>query len=163
MDHQITDAILTRYPVNKREGLIPILQEIQAENGYLTEEIMERIGAHLHLPANKIYCIATFYDQFRFKAPGRCHIRICRGTACHIAGSSTYLKEIEHQLRLKAGSTSKDKNFSLEVVNCLGACDSAPIIQVNNHVFTRVTPDDLNHILRSLKEKSDIYGRCGND
>jgi NADH-quinone oxidoreductase subunit E len=149
------EKIFAGYPENKKEGLLPILQEMQLQNGYLTDELLAAVGKYLNLPSNKVYGVATFYDQFRFHPDGRHHIRLCRGTACHLAGSSTYLEELEKHLKLKAGQTSKDKRFSLEISNCLGACESSPIIQINDIFHTNVSPEDLNKIIVSLKEKTE--------
>jgi len=149
------DKIFCKYPANKKDRLIPILQEIQEVAGHLTDEILTQVGKELNLPANKIYGVAAFYDQFRFQGRGQYHIRVCKGTACHIHGTSTYVNEIQKQLKIKHGKTSKDKKYSLEITNCLGACSSAPVIQVNDLYFTQVNPQDLDKILRSLKEKSE--------
>jgi NADH-quinone oxidoreductase E subunit len=148
------EKILQNYTPGRKEGLIPVLQEIQELQGYLTEEAVEKVGKHLNLPLNKVYGVAAFYDQFRFKPRGRHHIRICKGTACYLFGSSTFLKEIEGQLKVRAGHTSRDKKFSLEVVSCLGACGQAPVIQVNETHYTRVDAEQLNTIIRMLKEKN---------
>jgi NADH-quinone oxidoreductase subunit E len=148
------EIILTKYPVNKKDLLLPILQDIQQEQGYLTDELLIEVGRYLNLPANKVYGVATFYDQFRFRPRGQFQIRICRGTACHLFGSSTYLDELEKQLKVKAGQTSKDGKFSLEISNCMGACESAPIVQINDIFHTHVTENDLGKIIRSLKDKT---------
>jgi len=154
MNTETTDKILSRHAANRKEGLLPILQELQAEYGYLTDELLESVGRYLNLPSNKVYGVATFYDQFRFHPLGHIHIRLCHGTACHLHGSGTFLSEIENQLAVKAGTTRKDRKLSLEVTNCLGACDSAPVILVNETRHTRVTQAGLDQIIRSLKEKS---------
>jgi NADH-quinone oxidoreductase E subunit len=148
------ENILSKYPVNKKDGLLPILQDIQQEQGYLTDELLTEVGKYLSLPANKVYGVATFYDQFRFHPRGQFHIRICRGTACHLFGSSTYLDELEKQLKIKSGYISKDGKFSLEISNCMGACESAPIVQINDTFHTLVTENDLERIIRSLKDKT---------
>ena len=155
MTKEHLENILSKYPVNKKDGLLPILQEIQQEQGYLTDELLSEVGKYLKLPSNKVYGVATFYDQFTFHPQGQFHIRICRGTACHLYGSSTYVEELETQLKVKTGNTSKDRKFSLEISNCLGACESAPIVQVNEVFHTNVTAVDLDKIIRSLKEKTD--------
>lgn len=154
MTNETLEKILSKYPVNKKDGLLPILQEIQSQQGFLTDELLKEVGKYLNLPVNKVYGVATFYDQFRFHPEGLFHIRICRGTACHLFGSSTYLHELETQLRVKAGNTSKDRKFSIEVSNCMGACESAPVIQINETFHTHVTATDLDGIIRSLKEKT---------
>ena len=149
------ENILSKYPVNKKEGLIPILQEIQEQQGHLTDELLVIVGKYLNLPANKVYGVATFYDQFQFHPRGKYHIRICDGTACHLFGSSTCLEELEQQLGIKAGTTGRDRKFSLEITNCMGACESAPIIRVNDTFYTHVTAADLERIIRFLKEKTE--------
>ncbi len=152
---EIVEKILPRYTPEKKDGLIPILQEVQKEQGYLTEEAVEKIGKYLNLPVNKIYGVAAFYDQFRFRRAGHFHVQICHGTTCHLFGASTYLNEIEKQLKIKAGSTSRDRRFSLEIVNCLGACNQAPVLKVNDTYYPMVTPDDLTRIIRTIKEKTE--------
>ena len=154
MTTETLQSILMRYPANRKDSLLPVLQEIQREQGYLTEEVLASVGKYLNLPANKIYGVATFYDQFRFHPQGQYHIRICRGTACHLFGSSTYQGELERQLRVRAGQSSKDRRYSLEVSNCLGACDSAPVVSVNDTVYTHVTAEMLTSIIHGLKEKT---------
>jgi NADH-quinone oxidoreductase E subunit len=154
MTNEDLEAILTRYPVNKKDGLLPILQEIQYQYGFLTDDLLAAVARYLNLPASKVYGVATFYDQFRFHPRGRHHIRICKGTSCHLFGSSTYLDELERQLRLKAGNISRDHKFSLEISTCMGACESAPVIQINDTVYTRVTEADLHRIICNLKEKT---------
>jgi NADH-quinone oxidoreductase E subunit len=147
--------IFSRFPANKKDGLIPILQEIQNQHGYLTEELLTEVGLYLHVPANKLYGVATFYDQFRFHPHGRYHFRICRGTACHLFGSSTLLRELEQQLKVKAGQITKDRKFSLEITNCLGGCQSAPVLCINDQYYTSVSADELTRIIHSLREKTD--------
>jgi NADH-quinone oxidoreductase E subunit len=154
MTKEQLESIFSKYPANKKDALLPILQEVQDQHGYLTDELLATVGKYVNLPANKVYGVATFYDQFTFHPQGEYHIRICRGTACHLFGSSTFLDKLEEQLKVKAGSTSKDKKFSLEISNCMGACESAPIVHVNENFYTHVTEADLDAIIRSLKEKS---------
>jgi NADH-quinone oxidoreductase E subunit len=151
---EILEKILVRYTVNKKDSLLPILQEIQKENGYLTEELLADVGHYLNMPLNKVFGVAAFYDQFRFRPLGKYHIRLCRGTACHLHGSSTYLAELEKQLKVKSGSTSRDKKYSLETVNCMGACESAPVLRVNDTFYPHVTPEELTRIIHLLKDKT---------
>jgi NADH-quinone oxidoreductase subunit E len=154
MTKEDLEIILSKYPGNKKDGLLPILQEIQDKQGYLTDELLAGVGKYLNLPSNKVYGVATFYDQFRFHPQGLYHIKLCRGTACHLFGSATYLEEIEKQLKVKAGTTSRDRRYSLEISSCMGACESAPVLLVNETYYAHVTPVDLEKILRSLKEKT---------
>jgi len=102
------DPILDRYPGAGRDALIPILQDVQERHGYLSEEAVVRIGEHLGLPSSKIYGVATFYNQFRFRPKGRYHIQVCRGTACHVKGSLAVLEAVKRELRLEPGQTTRD-------------------------------------------------------
>jgi NADH-quinone oxidoreductase subunit E len=148
-------AILQKYPSGRKDLLIPVLQEIQRTAGHLTNDTLIKVSSHLNIPINSIYGVATFYDQFRFTDKGRYHIRICRGTACHVYCSSNYLAELEKHLNVRAGNTSKDGKFSIELVNCLGACSNAPAIAVNDTYYTGVTPSLLTTLISSLKEKAE--------
>ena len=152
------DAILERFPNKQREDLIPLLQEIQDEYGFLSEEIINRVGHYLSISVNKIYGVATFYDNFRFGPTGKYHIRLCHGTACHVAGASTFIQELEKLLKIKHGETDKEGLFSLEVVSCVGACGLAPIIEINGEYFTKLTIDGLIDVIHSFRVKDqDIY------
>jgi len=153
--NEILEKLSLKYPANRKDLLLPFLQELQALNGYLTEELLAETGRYFTMPVNKVFGVAAFYDQFRFRPLGRYHIRLCRGTACHLHGSSTYLGELEKQLKLRAGGTSKDHRYSLEIVNCLGACDSAPVVRINDTYHSHVTPEELTRIIHSLKEKTE--------
>jgi NADH-quinone oxidoreductase E subunit len=149
-----TDEILARYPNAGRDSLIPILQEVQDSQGFISREAVVRIGRHLALPASKIYGVATFYNQFRFEAQGTYHIQVCRGTACHVKGSAAVLQAIESELEIKPGQTTRDGVFSLEVVACVGACGLAPVIAVGDEFHGGVTPDAIKDILASYREKA---------
>lgn len=147
--------ILARHPNEQRDSLIPILQEIQEEVGYLSEESVIAVSKHLKLPTSKIYGVATFYNQFRFEPVGKYHIQVCRGTACHVLGSATVLEKLEKLLKVKAGQTSKDGLFSLEVVACIGACGLAPVLSVNGEFHAKVNPDDMEALIKSYRRKED--------
>ncbi len=141
------DEIINRYKAGSRESLLPLLQDIQVEYGYLNEEAILKVGKHIKLPSSKVYGIATFYDQFRFVQKGKFHIKVCRGTSCHMHGSLSLLKEVERVLHLKEGQTTRDGRFSLEAVSCMGACGSAPVLNVNGYFKTAVTIPDIAQII----------------
>lgn len=141
------DDIINRYKAGSRESLLPLLQDIQIEYGYLNEEAILKVGQHIKLPSSKVYGIATFYDQFRFVQKGKFHIKVCRGTSCHMHGSSSILREVERVLNLKEGNTSRDGRFSLEAVSCMGACGSAPVLNVNGEFRTAITIPDIAIII----------------
>jgi NADH:ubiquinone oxidoreductase subunit E len=147
------DAVLARHPGAKRDALIPILQEIQEKQGFLSREAILRTGRHLRLAASKVYGVATFYNQFRFHAPGKYHFLVCRGTACHVKGSRRLLESLMKMLKLKPGQTSRDRMFSLEVVACMGACGLAPVVNVNGQFHAKVTPRGLAAIIQECRDK----------
>jgi NADH-quinone oxidoreductase subunit E len=99
------EPILARHPGAGRETLIPILQEIQTAHGYLSKDVIMRVGKHLNLPTSKIYGVATFYNQFRFTRPGKYHVQVCRGTACHVKGSLSVLEAVVPVRRPGMGSS----------------------------------------------------------
>jgi NADH:ubiquinone oxidoreductase subunit E len=154
---ETTEAILAKHPAAGRDSLIPILQEIQEAVGYLSKDVIIRVGRHLKLPASKIYGVATFYNQFRFQPPGKYHFMVCRGTACHVKGSLRVLDTAMKMLKLKPGQTSRDKLFSLEVVACMGACGLSPVVCVNGEFHAKATPQKLAKIIRECREKESVH------
>jgi len=149
------DQILKEFEGAKVDSLIPILQNIQDADGFLSEKAIVKVGKTLNIATSKIYGVATFYNQFRFQPNGKYHIMVCRGTACHVLGSSTVLKELEKTLKIKAGQTTRDKLFSIEVVACIGACGLAPVININGEFFAKVTVDSLNEIIENFRTKEN--------
>ncbi|HRZ79158.1 MAG TPA: NADH-quinone oxidoreductase subunit NuoE [bacterium] len=145
--------IVSEFKGEGRDKLIPVLQKVQNEVGYISKEAVVEIGSVLNLPASKIYGVATFYNQFRFEPKGRYHIMVCRGTACHVKGSADTLEAIERELGIKAGKTTKDGLFSIEVVACLGACGLAPLICVNDEFFANVTRERASEIIKSYRKR----------
>ena len=136
---------------SKRDRLIPILQEIQEKDGFLSEHSIAEVGSQLKIPTSKIFGVATFYNQFRFEPKGKYHIQVCRGTACHVLGSATVLEHLEKGLKVKAGQTTRDELFSIEVVACIGACGLAPVISVNGEFYAKVTGDSILGIIEDCK------------
>jgi NADH-quinone oxidoreductase E subunit len=146
-------TVLERYPNASRDALIPILQEVQQELGFLSRDAVVQIGEHLKLPASKIYGVATFYNQFRFQPQGRNHIQVCRGTACHVKGSAAILEAVKRELKVDPGQTTRDGEFSLEVVACIGACGLAPVICVNGEFHAGVTTKSVGKIIDTYRGK----------
>lgn len=145
------DDILARHQGAGRDALIPILQEVQEKYGHLSREAVLSIGRHLGMPASKVYGVATFYNQFRFQAPGKFHIQICRGTACHVKGSRDLLNALTRELNVAPGQTTRDGLFSLEVVACIGACGLAPVIAVNGEFHAKVQVNQVKRIINSYR------------
>src|SRR5512141_3161204 len=142
-----TKPLLKEFGAAKRDSLIPILQKAQEVHGYLSEEAIAEIGRHLKLPASKVYGVATFYNQFRFAPKGKFHLMLCRGTACHVKGSLKLVEAVTRLLKLKPGQTTRDGQFSLEVVACMGACGLAPAISINGEMHAKVTPNKLERLI----------------
>ncbi|MCC7319082.1 MAG: NADH-quinone oxidoreductase subunit NuoE [Bacteroidales bacterium] len=147
--------ILNHYPNKGHDSLIPILQQVQDKLGFLSEEAVIEVGKYLQMPASKIFGVATFYNQFRFTQPGKYHVQVCRGTACHVLGSATVLDEMEKQLKVKSGQTTRDKLFSLEVVACIGACGLAPVISINGEFHAKVTSESIKSIVEDYRNREE--------
>ena len=147
------EAILHEFPQARRNSLIPLLQAVQKEQGYISKEAVVEIGRHLRLPASKIYGVATFYNQFRFEPLGKYHIQVCRGTACHVKGSAAVLDGLCKLLKVAPGQTTRDGLFSVEVVACIGACGLAPVIAVNGEFHAAVTPKQLPALVQAYRDR----------
>lgn len=128
-------------------GLIPILQAVQEQIGYLPEESLETISRELKIPTSEIYGVATFYAQFHLKPRGRHIVRVCRGTACHVRGSLKILDSVKEIIGVEENQTTDDLRFTIEPVACLGACGLAPVMMIDTQTFGRLTPDMVNGIL----------------
>jgi NADH-quinone oxidoreductase subunit E len=129
--------------------LIPILQRVQQEQGYLSAESLHSISRFLKITENRIYGVASFYSQFRFTPPGRNTIKVCLGTACHVLGGQVLCESIERNLGIASGETTSDGRFDLQEVACLGCCALAPVLQVNADIHGKVIPNRLDEILGS--------------
>lgn len=150
-----TEKILQKYPSKGRDNLIPLLQDLQTVNGYLSKESIIEVGKHLNLPVSKIYGVATFYNQFRFQPQGKYHIQVCRGTACHVLGSATVLETLQKELGIKSGDTTRDGLFSIEVVACIGACGLAPVIAINGNFHAKVSSDSIKEIIQNYRNQEN--------
>lgn len=145
------NKIFDNYQPNDRSSLIPLLQEIQTIYGYLPENALRDISDFVKVPLSRVYGVATFYNQFRLMPLGENIIRVCRGTACHVKNSANILFALEAELGVMAGHTTRDKKFTLEVVNCIGACSIAPVILVNDDYHGRITVKDIPKILKKYQ------------
>jgi NADH-quinone oxidoreductase subunit E len=131
----------------KQGGLIPVLQAVQHEFGYVPGEAMTTISQELRIPTAEIYGVATFYAQFHLQPRGRHIIRVCRGTACHVRGSLKILNKVKDLTGVEENKTTEDLRFTLEPVACIGACGLAPVMMVDDQTFGRLTPDKVAGIL----------------
>ena len=145
------DNVFSRY--NKERGnLIPLLQEVQEMFGYLPEETIQEIADFLQLSNSTVYAVSTFYTQFKFTPTGKRTVKVCRGTACHVRGGSQVLREVEKQLGIKPGETTKDLGYTLEMIACFGSCALAPVVVIDNNVYGRMTTTKVGPTLEDTKQ-----------
>ena len=143
--------ILSPYK-GKRNALIPILQEVQAELGYLPDEAMMAIAKTTGLPESQVYGVATFYAQFYFSRRGKNQTKVCTGTACHVKGAARVLDAFEREMGIACGTTSEDYEHSLDTVACVGSCALAPVVVVNEEVYGQFKSSKIGNILENLKD-----------
>ena len=139
MGFQKVDEILDKYG-HRHDALIGILQDVQRLENYLPRETLQYVREKLDVPLSRIYYIATFYKSFSLEPRGRCIVKVCLGTACHLSGAVQNLEQIERTLCINAGETTEDRTFSLETVNCVGTCALAPVTMVDQDYYGGVNP-----------------------
>jgi NADH-quinone oxidoreductase subunit E len=143
-------SILDRYG-HDRGLLVPVLQDTQAEFGYLVREALLEISEGLDVPLSQVYSVATFFRAFSLKPRGRHLINVCLGTACHVRGAVRVLETIEREAGIKPGDTSEDLRFSLETVNCVGACALGPIVIVDGKYSGEMKTGKVKPLLDSYQ------------
>ena len=141
------DVVLAKYS-RRPENLIPILQGVQKEFGYISPESVRDISRYLRISENQIFGVSSFYAQFRFTKPGRHSLRVCLGTACHVRGGATVLDTLEVGLGVKCGDTTPDGRFDLERVACLGCCALSPVVQIDRKIYSRIAVNKLSELLK---------------
>lgn len=151
---QSMERIVRQYPPQQRY-ILAIMQDLQREFNYLPREALSLAAAHARVPLGKVYSMATFYKAFSLTPRGRISLRACDGTACHIKGSSVIIGELCQCLGIKPGETTADGEFSLETVNCLGACAIAPVLVANRKVHAKVTAAAVREIIKSYGGRVD--------
>ncbi|MCK4246004.1 NADH-quinone oxidoreductase subunit NuoE [Candidatus Bipolaricaulota bacterium] len=136
-------------------SVIPLLQEIQAHYGYISEANLTRVATYAHTPESTVYSVATFYSQFRLTRPGRYSIRICQGTACHVLGANSICEHLEEQLGVKMDETTGDGLFTLESVRCLGCCSLAPAMMIGDKIYGRLTRGKVDTIIGAYRNREE--------
>ncbi len=134
------------------EHLIPILQEIQAKEGFVSQAAMTKVADAIGIPESRVYGVATFYNQFRFAPQGRHVIEVCRGTACHVKQSLKLAQHLQRKLSLKPSGNSPDNKFTVITVACLGACSIAPVIELDGEFYGHLDVDKLDRLLDGVAE-----------
>jgi NADH-quinone oxidoreductase subunit E len=147
MSENNIDALLEKHD-RKPEELIPILQDVQKELGYVSTEAVRVISRYLRISENQVFGVSSFYAQFRFTPPGRHSIKVCLGTACHVRGGSNVLDTLETGLECHCGETTSDGRFDLDRVACLGCCALSPVVSIDNEIFSRVSVNKLSELLK---------------
>jgi len=146
------DSIIKRYK-GRGGGLVGILQEIQSEYNYLPKDTLTYITEKLDIPLSQTYSLATFYKAFSLRPRGKYLISVCMGTACHVRGSKRILDEVQRTLKIKPGQTSEDLKFTLETVNCLGACALGPLMMINREYYGTMTAKKVSSVLKKYMDK----------
>ena len=157
-DLNIIFQILERYNY-KKEFIISILQDINANYNYLPEAILRFLSQKLNIPFSQIYNIATFYTAFSLVPKGKYKINVCLGTACHVRGASKILESFKRELQIDSGETTKDMKFSLEGVRCLGCCGLAPVVTINDDLYGKLTQTQIPKIIKKyieLNKKEEV-------
>ena len=146
------ELILRKYKLDPSK-IIQILWDVQKELYYLPKESLEFISRRLKVPLSKIYSIATFYSAFSLNPRGRHHTLVCEGTACHVRGAAMVRSRLEDRLGIKAGETTEDEMFTLETVNCLGACALAPIVVVDGDYHGQISVQKVDALLDKYQQE----------
>lgn len=144
--------IVDKY-VNGRGSLIAVLEDVQEAYGYLPVDILRMVAEKQNLSLVDVYGVATFYRSFSLQPRGKCLISVCLGTACHVRAAHRIVEEFERQLGIRVGDTTPNGEFTLETVNCLGACALGPIVVANGAYFSNVTITKVKKIINKLKNQ----------
>ena len=150
IDQEKFEAIMSRHG-GSAEDLIPVLHDIQDAYHYLPKEELQAVAERLQVPLTQVYSVATFFKMFSLEPKGRHQIKVCLGTTCHLRGGGRVAESLSHRLGVEVGYTTKDMQFSLETVGCLGSCAQAPVMMVDDKYFGRTTVDKVPKILKLYK------------
>ena len=153
MDQEKTlDDIMDRYP-GKPEYLIFMLQDIQSSYGFISQGSMEQACDCAGVPLTQGYSVATFYQSFRLEPSGEHEIRVCQGTACHLKGAERIVDDLGRRLKIKPGETTVDLRYTLNTVNCVGACALAPVVVVDDEYKANMSAKKLEKYLKTLDQE----------
>ncbi len=141
--------VMTHYP-NKQAALLPILHIVQEEKGYIPEELEADIAEMVEVPVVKVHEVLLFYTLFNRQPVGKYHVQMCRTISCTLCGQRDMLKYVKEKLGIEVGQTSPDGKFTLNVVECLAACETAPVMQINDKYYGNLTPQQIDEILARL-------------
>lgn len=146
------ENILEHYPPSS-EHLISALQDVQAKFNYIPPEAMTAVCNHLGVPVSRGWAVATFYKSFSLEPKGVHEIKVCLGTACHLKGGARLVEGLERELRVERGHTTRDLSFSLDTVNCVGACALAPVVVVDEDYQANTNTRKLKKYLKQVTKE----------
>lgn len=135
-----------------RGNLIDLLKKAQSKFGYVPEEFMAEVAQSLNISISEVYGVTTFYSFLSIKPLGKNVIRLCQSLPCYLKNSQIIIRSVEDEIGIKPGETTPDGRFSIELTNCIGACDKTPAMLINNDVHVNLTPRKISQILKSYKE-----------
>ncbi len=145
------DQIIDQYGATPN-NLLAVLQDVQAEFNYLPPDALKRVSKRMNVPMTRVSGLATFYAAFHLEPRGKHVCQVCMGTACHVRGAPRILDELERNLGIKAGETTADMQFSIETVNCVGACAMGPLVIVDQKYHGMMTPAGVDRMIKKLKK-----------
>jgi len=150
---QFLDELHNKHPdhISHKINVVAILQELQEKKGFVQKEDIIQLSKQLDIPAVNFYGVATFYSQFKTHKPGKYLISVCSGTACHVKNSQSILDYVQEMLKIKPGQTTGNAKFTLETVNCIGACAKAPAMMINKVVYGELTKEKVKKIISELQ------------
>lgn len=151
MNESKLTKIIEKYQ-NEAHAVVALLQDIQEEYNYLPKDALLKISKELEIPLSRILSVATFFKAFSLTPKGKHPINVCLGTACHVRGGGRVMKKVERELGIKMGETTKDLNFSLDEVRCLGCCGLAPVVMVGKEIHGKMSESKVAHILEQYKK-----------
>ena len=144
------DSLVEKYG-DERSALLTILHEIQVKHRYISEYAQQEVARHLNIHPVEVYSVISFYAFLNSEPKGRNIVRLCKTISCEMKGKVAIEKAIERELGIKIGETTRDKKFTVEYANCLGLCDVAPAMSINDRVYTRLTPEKAVQLLNEVK------------
>jgi len=153
MDFEHVGKIIDKYE-EKRTALISILHDVQDRYNFLPEEALRKVASRLQMDLNDIYGVATFFKAFSLIPKGKHSITLCLGTACHVRGGPKILREMKNLLSIEPGQTTTDKQFSLNVVNCLGVCAIGPVMLVNGKFYGEMNPIKARRVIEKMNKNN---------
>ncbi len=152
---QKLDTVLQKH-AGEGFSVIGLLQDVHAAMGYLPEDVLREVSRLREIPVSLLYSLATFYSSFRLEPMGKHHVCVCVGTACHVRGSSRVVETLERELNVRPGGTTADGQFTLDTVNCVGACAMGPVVVVDNEYHGGIDQKKGSRLIRQISGASGV-------